>query len=519
MAGRTRLAKAALVVLLAWAGMQWNTGTTLVTVSGPANGVLPVPFTPFGPYSTRANHGYEGANVMSPVVPSSYTAYFSPQTIGIQFIGDAPNHLSADHLSLLVTSPHGSIKTGPLFYQSTGFVGVHLLAALKPGHYRVVFKSPGFQTAQSVWGLTIYPLPKAQLAQERQALVTAQVPQYLAALNAVRTSLGESPVAWNNALAWAAASHALYVKDNGYDAPSFHLETTGHENFTGINPWDRDMAFGWQSPLDGEVGIEWTTSLPPVAVIQSLVDTVYHRLSLLSPNVVAVGAGQTTGSTGAVVMDLGYGYRAHLPLAIVYPASGQSGVPTGWTDMESPNPVPNGFSQEFGYPITVDFPTVQQLRQIRAQLIANGKTVPIYLDAPGVDDMADNQLGMVPRTRLEPGTTYTVKISGQALFNSEVRIPVALHWQFTTGGTDASVAVDPVHAGDLLVSVAQAGSGRPVPNDPVRIYQVEAGNRLTLAAQAVTHRNGIAVCHLAKPATRHLFEAVSGGETSMQFWW
>lgn len=515
----TRIGKMVLVVLLAWAGTQLDPGTAQVTVSGPAASVLPVPFAVFGPYSTRANDGYEGSNAMSPVVPSSYTAFFPPRTIGIQFISDSPRHLAGDGLSIALSSPHGPVTTGPMEYQSDGFAGVLTHSPLAPGRYRVLFRSPGFQTAQSAWNLTVRSLPARQQAAERACLVPALAPAYLATLNAERQTLGEAAVQWNASLAWAAAAHALYVQRNGYDAPSFHLESAKSPDFTGLNPWDRDMAFGWDSPLDGEVGIEWTKAMPAAAVIQNLVDTVYHRLSLLSPNVLAVGAGQSTGATGAVVMDLGYGYRAHLPLAITYPASGQAGVPTGWTDMESPDPVPGGFSRKFGYPVTVDFPTVQQLEGVHAELSTAGKAVAIYLDSPGVGGMADNQLGIVPRRVLFPDTTYAVKVSAQALFNSQVKKPVALRWYFSTGATDQSVAVDPVTSGEVAVSVVHAGSGRPVAGDLVRIYQVGSDSRLSSVAEGITDAKGMARCSVKRPARRSLFEAVAGGGTSMQFWW
>ncbi len=504
------------------AGASMALGQSFTPVPSAPASIVPVPLPVFGPESTQANRGYESANVISPVVPSSYTAYVSPRNIGLQFLGDAPAHLRRDGLRVSVSGPHGTDVHGPAVVGADGFAGLNLTRPLAPGVYTVRLASPGFARNATTWQLQVRPLSHGRMASIRKAVARSTRSEYLQTLNAQRSNLGEHAVHWNNSLALAAAAQAVYLWRNGYGAPSFHVESRGRADFTGTTPWARDMSFGWKSTLDGEVGIEWSQPLPAVAVVQDLIDTVYHRLSMLSPNVLAVGAGESTGATGAVVMDLGYGYRPDLPYAITYPASGQVGVPTGWTDMESPDPVPGGFSHSFGYPITVDFPTVQALSHVTVHLLLRGHVVPITEDLPGAGSMATNQMGIVPRRALQPRATYTVEVAAQAAMNNgQSSQPVRLRWDFTTGASARSVAVDPQSGRRVAVSVVMAGSGAAVPRDPVRIYEISAGSRSKLVGSGQTNSQGIAQCLVDRQAhvAKQLYEAVAGGGTSMEFWW
>lgn len=485
------------------------------TLTAPITGYWPIHLVPslFGPYSTPANHGYEGADQISPVIPLSYVAWRSPRLLGVQFIGDAPKNLETDDFAMSIRGPRGTIAGLKTHYFSNGFVGWKV-PHLNPGRYQVTFMAPGFQQPESSWTLTIVKSSKAvKTAGETQSDRVA-----LTALNAYRSILEEAPVHWNSSLAEAAQAHAQYLAVNGYHAPSFHMEEPNRTGFSGKTPWARDLVFGWPSILDGEVGIEWTQPLPPVAVIQDLVDTVYHRLSLLSANLFFSGEGATNGATGAVVMDLGYGYSSNLPMAITYPRPGQTGVPTGWVDLESPDPVPGGFGNRYGYPITVDFPTVQNLNNVRVGLFLGTHRVSVYRDMPGVNSMAQNQLGLVPRHLLMPNNVYTVVVSADASYNSGAKGPVNLHWQFATGAGSESVAAAPLSGHNLLVSVVKAGDGEPEANTLVRIYQVRSSNHIKLVGSGQTGLNGTWT-FTRRPGNRALYDVVTLSGNSEEFWW
>ncbi|PSR32361.1 MAG: CAP domain-containing protein [Sulfobacillus benefaciens] len=484
-------------------------------LTAPISGYWPIHLVPslFGPYSTPENNGYETANQISPIIPLSYVAWREPHLLGVQFIGDAPRNLASDQFSLTIKGPRGYVTGLKAQYFSNGFVGWKV-PSLPAGKYRVTFMAPGFQQPQSSWTVTIAKSPRAISPVPETSADQAS----LASLNAYRAMLDEAPVAWNQSLADAAMAHARYLAKNGYNAPSFHMEEQGRPGFSGRTPWARDLVYGWPSILDGEVGIEWTQSLPPVAVIQDLVDTVYHRLSLLSANLFFSGEGSTTGKTGAVVMDLGYGYSNKLPLAITYPRPGQTGLPTAWVDLESPDPVPNGYGNRYGYPITVDFPTVETLKDVRVGLFEGTERVAIYKDMPGVNSMAENQLGMVPRYPLNPNTVYSVEVFATATFNSGITEPVNLHWRFSTGGDTESVAVAPLSPHHILVSVVRAGNGEPDVHTLVRIYRVFSPTRQQMVGTGRTGLSGTWNFE-RKKGMRALYNVVTQSGNSDEFWW
>lgn len=468
----------------------------------------------FGPYSTGENFGYESNAQISPIIPTSYTTWRAPKMVGVQFIGDAPANLRADHFSLSITGPKGPVTGLKADYQVSGFIG-YKLPRLTYGTYHVVFYTPLFKRSKSSWTLSIVK-PKVPLVAVHE---TASDRISLDTLNAYRSLLNEPPVTWSSTLADAAMAHAQYLKVNGYGAPSFHMESPGRTDFTARTPWGRDLRYGWQSALDGEVGIEWTNPLPPVAVVQDLMDTVFHRLSLLSGNLLKSGEGSSAGNTGAVVMDLGYGYSAKLPLAVPYPRPGETGVPTAWIDLESPDPVPHGFGHRYGYPITIDFPTIESFRSVQFGLFLGHRRVPVYLDHPGINSLSDNQIAMVPKLRLFPDTVYSVSVQAQALFNSGAIRPVNLHWSFETGGGSESLAVAPMSSHQAVVSVVRAGGGNPIIATTVRLYRVTASGRLELQTVGHTNSRGEWIASRQNVLKHALYQVTSATGNSQQFWW
>lgn len=439
----------------------------------------------FGPFSTESNRGYESASEISPIAPNSYRARRAPSLYAVQFVADAPRSLRQDALSMTIAHGGDRLLAKALCYTEADLVGYAPNRRRPPAE--IQFHMPGFSPPNSTWTVSAQP-PRPSVPVE-----TAYDRETLEVLNAYRQRLGETPVTYDGGLALAAIAHAQYLAKNGYSAPSFHDEQAGHPGYSGSTPWARDMAFGWPSSLSGEVGIEWSQAMPPAVVVESLIDTVYHRLDLLSDNLYNEGQGASVGATGAVVMDLGYGYVSGLPHAVVYPYPGQIGVPIGWTDLESPNPMPGGFGHSFGYPVTVDLPTVASLKDASLALSTAGLTVGSWVDAPGRGDTDANQAGLVPNLWLNPDTVYTVHFSARAVYQSGAVRPIRLRWQFATGGAALSVSAT-VAQGKAVVAVAQSGSGTAVANEPVVL---ERGSQRVRAA--TTNANGSVTFALSGP--------------------
>ena len=414
----------------------------------------------FGPFSTAENHGYETADAISPVSPGSYYAFEGPPWYAVQFIGDEPRQLADDGLEISVHTPHGRLPNRRLIYLPSDLVGYPRSGSEPLVH--VQFRANRFNRPPTSWSVAI-------MSHARSEPPAAYDRELLAVLNAYRRLLGEGPVRFDRHLALAAEAHAAYLAQNGYQTPSFHDERPGRAGFSGKYPWDRDLAFGWPSPLAGEVGIEWTHPMRPPLVMASLIDTVYHRLDLISDNLYAAGGGRSTGSSGAVVIDLGYGYLSRLPRAVVYPYPGQPGVPVAWTDLESPNPMPGGFGGQYGYPVTVDVPTAARLSRVSLTLSNRRVPVPVTVIRPGSSALNANQAAMVPDVVLDPYTVYTVNFSSEAIYQDGHPRRLHLRWKFATGGADLSVVAFRATPHTVDVTVAQSGSGTPQADQPIRL--------------------------------------------------
>ncbi|MDA8193616.1 MAG: CAP domain-containing protein [Thermaerobacter sp.] len=480
--------------------------------TSPARASWVLPSTRFGPDSTRDNFGYGPSDQISPLVPGSFDATALPLAAGVQFLGDAPGALRRDGFQLWETAPGQPPRRLAARVTATGWFGA-AIASGGPGRYRLTWAAPRFFSPARTWTVAISGHSPAPVSWPRNPLARQ-------ALNTVRTELGESAVRYSRSLTLAAGRHARYLAANGYQAPSFHRETAGQPEYSAATPWARDMMSGWPSPLTGEVGIESASRLSGVAAVQTLIDTVSHRLALLSPNLLAEGWQQSRGPQGAWVMDLGYGYRATLPYAVVYPAPGQVGLPTGWTDVEAPNPVPAKPGAPLGYPVTVDFPTATRLQNISCTWLAGPALVPFYLDRPNQAGLGANQIGLVPQRPLPANSVFTVSVAADARYYDGKWRPVRISWRFATGGADQSVLAVPLRQARLLVSVLQAGSGHPVAAAPVLVVRSgRAARRRSALARGRTDRNGVAIIRLPRPAPAGRYDAITRTGNGVTFWW
>lgn len=414
-----------------------------------------------GPSSTRANHGYATGDRIASIPVESYVLSAEPKAIGLQFLGASQSYLAKQGLSLTAITPNGRHLSLPLTITPTGFVGYQVHHPLQPGPW--TFQLHSLQYGRTPrWTVHVQPvlkLPRPTSA-GRAALET---------LNALRLTLHLHSVVWSRRLALAAIYHARYVATYGYQDPSFHVERPGPLYF-GTKPWDRDLRAGWPDASTGEVGVAGPRPVSGPLFIAALTNTVYHRLGLLSPNALAAGSAADLGSKdSATIMDIGYGYRSDLPLAVAFPPPGAQGVATAWTDNESPDPVPGGQGRRYGYPVTLDCPTIHSLGEATIQLTRGKKVVSAYVDAPGVGDMGPNQIGLVPKSPLEPFSTYRVSVvSDNVTYNNGLLGSLDEWWQFRTGGAAESVYLVP-QGTRLMAVLAVPGQLNSLPGTRVAI--------------------------------------------------
>ena len=264
----------------------------------------------------------------------------------------------------------------------------------------------------------------AGVAQNTQTAVQADM---LQALNDHRFAVGAPTIGADARVNSAAQNHANYSSANNYMG---HYETSGLPYYTGYSARDRLTAAGWSTAFVSEVA---TGGSSGVAGVDQLWDAPYHRLGMMHPNSVSTGWGYSTvGSRPATVGDFVYDFSQRPVSYVRSPAAGQTGIPTGWSGQESPDPLPAGTSGPVGYPIMVVYSAAQSVTMRAAEVVApDGSRLPIYY-APQQFEY-DYQV-IIPQKPLAAGTTYHVRFDINV--NSQM---VTNEWDFTTAGGSGTV--------------------------------------------------------------------------------
>jgi uncharacterized protein YkwD len=177
----------------------------------------------------------------------------------------------------------------------------------------------------------------------------------------------------------------------------------------------------------------------PVGLIDWMMASFFNRHGLLEPSLRRVGLGYASYPGRGWMWVLRA--RADDPAGPtdapqLYPVPGQREVPTSYTLRSRPLPLPLGEAQrELGYAITARLPWPQKLTEVQARLTtADNQEKPIYLstpEAPAVAEFKQVWIGIVPRSPLQEGITYTVRLSGKLDGSAWEKV-----WSFTTQGDE-----------------------------------------------------------------------------------
>ncbi|MDP2210529.1 MAG: CAP domain-containing protein [Candidatus Aquicultor sp.] len=305
-------------------------------------------------------------------------------------------------------------------------------------------KKPGFEMASPFrdvnddgkitvdeWRIAISPTttdPKI----EPELNPTEQQRVALERVNYYRDFVGLKDITLNEAINKAAQAHAKY---NVTHTQSGHEESPGEEGFTGIWPWDRIKFFGYKEfTYATEVAsMRWAShdyllQIDPKWAVDGWVDTVYHRLPIISPRVFEAGFGAgKVEKRLAYVMDFANPGFAEVKRVVHYPVDRQSDVPFEFKGDETPDPLP-GKKYPVGYPVTVTFNGYQSIKIISSEVRdSNGVSVPCYRLLPYSDQFIRDSFALIPKEPLERGMVYDVKI--EAIADDD---PIYLDWSFTT---------------------------------------------------------------------------------------
>ncbi|MEW5706995.1 MAG: CAP domain-containing protein [Actinomycetota bacterium] len=251
-------------------------------------------------------------------------------------------------------------------------------------------------------------------------------------VNYYRSLVGLHSVSLNQTINSAAEAHAAYnVQNNSVR----HDEDLALEGFTGVWPWDRLKHFGYNkyTYVTEVCSMRWASvnyllRVDPVWAIDGWINTVYHRLPILSPLVYEAGFGSAkTESRLAYVMDFANPGLPTKKCIVYYPVNNQENIPVKFDGDEIPNPLP-GKHYPVGYPITVTFSDCKNIKIEDIKLLDNnGENVDFYKLLPYSDRYINDSLAIIPVKPLKYGTVYTVAVRAYA--DGKM---IDLTWQFKT---------------------------------------------------------------------------------------
>lgn len=259
--------------------------------------------------------------------------------------------------------------------------------------------------------------------------------QAIAHVNAARAASGLEPMKLSDHLADSARLHAEYLALHRavYDTQgvSAHVQLEGLPGYTGASFVDRADAAGYEGHALAEVVARRPT---PVAAVESWLESLYHRLPLLSAAAVEVGYGESSGDLIQTnVMELGAlpeRDTAADPVFVRYPSDGQLEVAGAWDGNEIPQPEPPPAGYPSGPVVTLQVSGHDAITWGAASVRRAGsqsELISTVLTRANDSHLGERSIAVIPQRPLLPETAYEVSIAGTR--NGEAFVQ---RWSFTT---------------------------------------------------------------------------------------
>ena len=259
----------------------------------------------------------------------------------------------------------------------------------------------------------------------------------VAELNALRASVGLSPVTYDDTLSRGCKKHAKY----------HHLNPTQrvHSENPALAGYTRAGASAARSSV-------LVYGAEPDAILGEWVSTPYHRMALLHPRLVASGFWSEFGISCMQALALDHNLRTPALTAYTYPASGQRDVATTFWCNELPNPCDlvrrSAREGPTGLNISVQFNGpwlwVEDVVVSSASVAAVGRP-PVDLTVLTRERVLGGGLVLIPRRPLRAGKTYSAAATGTVVARADDgtfgEYPFALSWDFSTPGTEPAASL------------------------------------------------------------------------------
>lgn len=277
---------------------------------------------------------------------------------------------------------------------------------------------------------------------------------YLTDLNTIRGTLGVGLLAQSTSLDTAAQHHADYISHNyvpstmnGVIDPTTgllygHSEDSGYPLFYAATPQARDLLAGFSGSTT-EVGANTNAgdSYAGISAVETLMNTVYHRATLLSELLRYIGIGFNTTSTALAGEGWSFADMGQVANPVTFPtgtmvtypvAGGTDAYPFWMTSWEQPSP-PLGVSntQPLGGSISLQIPANHTIGVTGFTLTdSSGNPVPVYQENPSTDasgNLPGNVAAIIPQAPLALGATYTANFTG-----TDNGTSLSKNWTFST---------------------------------------------------------------------------------------
>lgn len=249
-------------------------------------------------------------------------------------------------------------------------------------------------------------------------------------LNALRASVGVSPVAYDDVLSRGCKKHAKYHHLN--PTRRLHSEDPAAPGYTKAG--DRAarasvLVYGAEA---GQALSAWE-SAP------------YHRMAVLDPRLVASGFWSEFGIGCMQTLAIDHNLRTPALTAYTYPAGGQRDVATTFWCNEHPNPCDDvrrsARDAPTGLNLSVQFNgpwlRTESIVVTSASVAAVGRP-PVDLTVLNSQSALRSGIVLVPHRPLRAHTTYVASATGTVLATSDdgtvSAYPFALSWDFSTPG-------------------------------------------------------------------------------------
>jgi uncharacterized protein YkwD len=179
------------------------------------------------------------------------------------------------------------------------------------------------------------------------------------------------------------------------------------EGFSGESFGDRMKTAGYS----GNPGFEVMAFLNhPESSVDGWMETVYHRIPFMSPDMIHTGYG---GAKGVDVMDFGRGSFEDKQAVFVYPWPDQTNVPASWSGNEGPQPPPPTTGYPSGPVITAHTSDGAPLDITIHRLVGpDGQDIEHVWLPRGFNNFLRADWALYANDPLQPGTSYTVVLEG-----------------------------------------------------------------------------------------------------------